>query len=118
MNETVFTLEATPVKFGPGAVDDAGWELARLGVTRALLVTDPGVAAAGHPERVRASIEADGIEVVVFDRARVEPTLASLEEAAALRARRRASTASSRSAAARRWTPRRSPTSSSPTPRR
>lgn len=83
MNETVFTLEATPVKFGPGAADDAGWELARLGVTRALLVTDPGVAAAGHPDRVRAAIEAAGIEVVVFDRARVEPTLASLDEAAA-----------------------------------
>ena len=48
--ETVFTLEATPVKFGPGAAADAGWELARLGVTRALLVTDPGVAAAGHAE--------------------------------------------------------------------
>ena len=44
-SETIFTLEATPVKFGPGAADDAGWELARLGVTRALLVTDPGVAA-------------------------------------------------------------------------
>jgi hydroxyacid-oxoacid transhydrogenase len=81
--ETVFTLEATPVKFGPGAAADAGWELARLGVRRALLVTDPGVAAAGHPDRVRAAIEAAGIEVVVFERARVEPTLASLEEAAA-----------------------------------
>jgi hydroxyacid-oxoacid transhydrogenase len=81
--ETVFTLEATPVKFGPGAADDAGWELARLGVSRALLVTDPGVAAAGHPDRVRAAVAAAGIEVVVFDRARVEPTLASLEEAAA-----------------------------------
>jgi len=81
--ETVFTLEATPVKFGPGAAADAGWELARLGVTRALLVTDPGVAAAGHPDRVRAAIAAAGIDVVVFDRARVEPTLASLEEAAA-----------------------------------
>ena len=47
--ETIFTLEATPIKFGPGAVDDAGWELSRLGVTRALLVTDPGVP---HVERV------------------------------------------------------------------
>jgi alcohol dehydrogenase class IV len=83
VNETVFTLEATPVKYGPGAVDDAGWELARLGVRRAFLVTDPGVAAAGHAERVRASAEAAGIEVVVFDRARVEPTLESLEEACA-----------------------------------
>ena len=82
--ETIFTLEATPVKFGPGAAADAGWELARLGVRRALLVTDPGVAAAGHAERVRAAIAAEGIDVVVFDGARVEPTLASLEEAGAV----------------------------------
>jgi hydroxyacid-oxoacid transhydrogenase len=80
--ESVFTLEATPIKFGPGAAADAGWELERLGVKRALLVTDAGVAAIGHPERVRASIEAEGIEVVVYDRARVEPTLDSLQEAA------------------------------------
>jgi alcohol dehydrogenase class IV len=80
--ETVFTLEATPIKFGPGAAADAGWELARLEVRRALLVTDPGVAAAGHPDRVRESIEAAGIAVVVYDRARVEPTLDSLQEAA------------------------------------
>jgi hydroxyacid-oxoacid transhydrogenase len=80
--ETVFTLEATPIKFGPGAAADAGWELSRLGVHRALLVTDPGVAATGHPDRVRAAIEAEGIEVVVYDRARVEPTLDSLQEAA------------------------------------
>ena len=70
-NETIFTLEATPIKFGPGAAADAGWELKRLGVRRALLVTDPGVAAKGHPDRVRAAIEAEGIEVVVYDQARV-----------------------------------------------
>jgi hydroxyacid-oxoacid transhydrogenase len=81
-NETIFTLEATPIKFGPGAAADAGWELKRLGVERVLLVTDPGVAATGHPDRVRESIEAEGIEVVVYDRARVEPTLDSLQEAA------------------------------------
>lgn len=82
-HETVFTLEATPVKFGPGSAADAGWELRRLGVRRALLVTDPGVIATGSPERVRASIEAEGIDVVVYDRARVEPTLESFEDAAA-----------------------------------
>jgi alcohol dehydrogenase class IV len=81
-HETIFTLEATPIKYGPGAAADAGWELKRLGVKRALLVTDPGVAAIGHPERIRASIEAEGIEVVVYDRARVEPTLDSFQEAA------------------------------------
>ena len=80
-HETVFTLEATPFKFGPGAAAEAGWELKRLGVGRAFLVTDPGVAAAGHPDRVRESIEAEGIEVVVYDRSRVEPTLDSLQDA-------------------------------------
>jgi hydroxyacid-oxoacid transhydrogenase len=81
-HETVFTLEATPIKFGPGAVEDAGWELKRLGVTRALLVTDPGVAALHHPERVQRAIEREGIEVVLYDRARVEPTLDSFQDAA------------------------------------
>lgn len=80
--ETVFTLEATPVKFGPGAADDAGWELARLGVRRALLVTDPGVAALGIPDRIERLVRQAGIEVVRYDRSRVEPTLDSLQDAA------------------------------------
>lgn len=79
--ETVFTLEATSVKFGRGAVADAGWELRRLGVTRALVVTDPGVAAAGIVERVTPSLERAGIAYDVFDRVRIEPTLESMEEA-------------------------------------
>ncbi len=82
-HETIFTLEATPVKYGPGACDDAGWELARLGVTRALLVTDPGVQAAGHADRVAASARTAGIDVVVYAESRVEPDLESMQHAAA-----------------------------------
>ena len=78
--ETVFTLEATPIKFGPGAAEDAGWELKRLGVSRALLVTDPGVRE--HAERVKATVEREGIEVVLFDGVHVEPTLDSFQAAA------------------------------------
>lgn len=81
-HETIFTMEATPVKFGTGSSADAGWELRRLGVTRAMLVTDPGVAALGHPERINGQIQAEGIEVVVYDRARVEPTIESFQDAA------------------------------------
>jgi hydroxyacid-oxoacid transhydrogenase len=80
-HETIFTMEATPVKFGTGASAEAGWELKRLGVRRAMLVTDPGVAALGHPERIKALIEAEGIEVVLYDRARVEPTIESFQAA-------------------------------------
>jgi hydroxyacid-oxoacid transhydrogenase len=81
-HETIFTMEATPVKYGAGARADAGWELKRLGVTRALLVTDPGVAALGHPEQIKAVIEAEQIEVIVYDQARVEPTIDSFQAAA------------------------------------
>ena len=80
-HETIFTMEATPVKFGRGASAEAGWELGRLGVRRVMLVTDPGVAALGHPERIKGLIEAEGIEVVLYDRARVEPTIESLQDA-------------------------------------
>jgi hydroxyacid-oxoacid transhydrogenase len=81
--EQVFTLEATPLKFGRGAAGDAGWELERLGVKRAMLVSDPGVVAAGITARVREAIGAAGIETEVFDSARVEPTAESFAEAAA-----------------------------------
>ena len=33
-HETIFTMEATPIKFGPGASADTGWELKRLGAKR------------------------------------------------------------------------------------
>ena len=80
--EQVFTLEATPLKFGPGAVEDAGWELRRLGARRVMVVSDPGVRRAGITDRVGELIAAEGIDVEVFDRARVEPTAESLQEAA------------------------------------
>jgi hydroxyacid-oxoacid transhydrogenase len=81
--EQVFTLEATPLKYGRGAAGDAGWELERLGVKRAMLASDPGVVAAGITDRVRETIEAAGIETEVWDSARVEPTAESFAEAAA-----------------------------------
>jgi alcohol dehydrogenase class IV len=74
-------MEATPVKFGRGASADAGWELKRLGVRRVMLVTDPGVAAAGYPESIQKAIEAEGIDVVLYDRSRVEPTIDSFQDA-------------------------------------
>jgi hydroxyacid-oxoacid transhydrogenase len=79
--ERIFTIEATPIKFGPGASRDVGWELDRLGVRRAMLVSDPGVTRAGITGRIAELIEAAGIECVAFDRVAVEPTLESFQEA-------------------------------------
>jgi hydroxyacid-oxoacid transhydrogenase len=79
--ETVFTYGAPQLKFGPGAADEIGFDLSTYDVRRVLVVTDPGVAATGHPQAVVERIEAVGIEAVLFDRAHVEPTDASLVEA-------------------------------------
>ena len=81
-NETVFTMEATPLKYGPGASEEVGWEVRRLGVERVMLVSDPGVVRAGITPRIQELIEAEGIEVEVWDKSRVEPTADSLQAAA------------------------------------
>lgn len=80
--ETIFTLEATPLKYGPGASEEAGWELKRMGVKRVMLVSDPGVVRANITGRIQEQIEAEGIEVEVWDRSRVEPTADSFQAAA------------------------------------
>ena len=79
--ETVFTYAAPGLKFGPGASDEIGHDVAQTGARRVLVVTDPGVAATGHPARVAERIAERGLEVTTYDRARVEPTDASLSEA-------------------------------------
>jgi alcohol dehydrogenase class IV len=81
-HETIFTLEATPLKYGPGASEEAGWELKRMGVGRVMLVSDPGVVKANITGRIVELIEAEGIEVEVWDRSRVEPTADSFQAAA------------------------------------
>lgn len=80
--ERAFKLEATPITFGPGSAEEAGWEMKRLGATRVMIASDPGVVRAGIADRIREIIESEGIECEVFDRVKVEPSLASFQEAA------------------------------------
>ncbi|MGH3715524.1 MAG: hydroxyacid-oxoacid transhydrogenase [Micromonosporaceae bacterium] len=83
MSETVFTWGAPPLKFGAGALDELGYDVAALGLGRVLIVTDPGVAATGIPARAAEMLKAAGVDVTIYDQAHVEPTDASLREAAA-----------------------------------
>jgi hydroxyacid-oxoacid transhydrogenase len=78
-NETVFTMETTPIKFGPGATDEVAYDLKRLGVRRPLLVTDPGLMRVGLPDRVCRLLREAGLDVEVYDDVHVEPTDASWE---------------------------------------
>jgi alcohol dehydrogenase class IV len=79
--ESVFTYGAPQLKFGTGASDEIGYDLSLTGAKRVLVVTDPGIAATGTPQRVADQMGGFGIEAHVYDRVHVEPTDASLEEA-------------------------------------
>ena len=81
-SETIFTMETTPLKYGPGASEEVGWELKGMGLGRLMLVSDPGVVEVGITGRIQELIEAEGIEVEVWDKAHVEPTAESFQEAA------------------------------------
>lgn len=70
----------TRVVFGVNSVDRLG-ELAReLPASRVLLVTDPGIFAAGHAEHAKRSLEAAGIEVAVYSGVRENPTTRDVDE--------------------------------------
>jgi alcohol dehydrogenase len=74
----------TRVVFGAGALARLG-ELAReLGGRRALLVTDPGVAQAGHPRRAADSLRDAGMDVAVFMDVEANPTERDVDAALAV----------------------------------
>lgn len=71
--------EQTQVLFGPGAAKRLG-ELARdLNGQRVLLVTDQGLAQAGHERHAVESLETAGLQVTVFDEVRHDPTSDDVE---------------------------------------
>lgn len=69
----------TRIVFGAGAVEKLGSLAAELGGRRALIVTDPGIAAAGHVEHARASLASAGLDVFVFDGVEENPTTCHIE---------------------------------------
>src|SRR5215813_11975193 len=64
----------TRLVVGPGTLERLG-ELAReLGGTRVLLVTDPHLEEAGHPQRAVAALQDADLPVAVFDGVEENPT--------------------------------------------
>lgn len=60
--------------FGPGKVGLLGKLADQLGASRALMVSDPGVVAAGHIERARQALKQSHIQTEIFDGVRENPT--------------------------------------------
>ena len=70
----------TRILYGEGVSQSAG-ELAReLRAAHVLLVTDPGIARAGHAEVVLRNLERAGLKATLFDRVRENPTTRDVDD--------------------------------------
>ena len=68
----------TRIVFGPNKVDALGELAAQLGVSRVLIVSDPGIIAAGHVARGQAALERSGLVCELFADLSENPTTAML----------------------------------------
>src|SRR5256712_3331483 len=74
----------TRVFYGRGVSKEVGKRLGELGVSRALLVSDRGVAGAGIVDRIAGHMRDAGLGVAVYAETQPNPTAANVAEAAAL----------------------------------
>lgn len=74
----------TRLVFGVNAVERTGEIVRELGAKKVLLVTDPGIAAAGHEQHALKSLAADGVTAVVFDKVRENPTTRCVDDCLAV----------------------------------
>ncbi|MCB9152051.1 MAG: iron-containing alcohol dehydrogenase [Caldilineaceae bacterium] len=79
--ETAFTMDTSSIKFGPGVTREVGYDMASLGAKRVMVVTDPNLSTS-EPVRITLdALRAEGIDAVLYDQSRVEPTDESFKDA-------------------------------------
>jgi alcohol dehydrogenase len=74
----------TRIVYGPDRVDSLGELAGELGVRRALVISDPGIIAAGHTQRGLDALRKAGIETHLFDGVHENPTTDNVEAGAVL----------------------------------
>jgi hydroxyacid-oxoacid transhydrogenase len=81
--EYAFEMAVSSVRFGAGVTREVGFDLADLGATHVLVITDPVVRALAPLQIALESLHAAGVAATVYDRVRVEPTDESFLDAIA-----------------------------------
>lgn len=81
--ETILTMSSANIKYGPGATREAGIDMKALGANRVMVVTDSRMAGSASVALLLEVLKREGIDAVLFDEVRVEPTDGSLLHAAA-----------------------------------
>jgi hydroxyacid-oxoacid transhydrogenase len=79
--ETAFSMDTSSIKYGPGVTREVGHDMRQMGSHRVMVVTDPDLPGSEPVAVTLKALRGAGIDAVLFDEARVEPTDASLKEA-------------------------------------
>jgi hydroxyacid-oxoacid transhydrogenase len=78
--ETAFTMDTSSIKFGAGVTREVGQDMLRLGSSRVMVVTDPRLSSSPAVETAMNALREAGIDAVLYDQTRVEPTDQSFKE--------------------------------------
>jgi hydroxyacid-oxoacid transhydrogenase len=79
--ETTFLMDTSSVKFGPGSTNEVGYDMKNLGARRVMVLVDPNLADSETCAKVMKSLQGAGIDAVLYNHVRVEPTDLSFKEA-------------------------------------
>ena len=79
--DNTIAVDSASVKFGPGALREIGYDAKGMGMTRVGLFTDKNVARLEAVDTIVESLQGEGIDVVVYDEVRCEPTDGSFRAA-------------------------------------
>jgi len=79
--DKIFTMDTSSIKFGPGATREVGYEMQKAGGTRVMVLTDPNLADSAPVAVALEALSKAGLDAVLFDDVRVEPTDISLKKA-------------------------------------
>ena len=80
-NESIFSVDFNPIKYGPGALDELALDVQQLGVSRVALFTDPVVKTLEPTQRALEKLGKAEIDFEVYDEVSVEPTDVSFKAA-------------------------------------
>lgn len=79
--ETAFTMDTSSIKFGPGVTREVGFDMQNLGAKRVMVLTDANLSNSAPVQITLDALRAKGIDAVLYDQVRVEPTDISFKHA-------------------------------------
>lgn len=76
-------MACSTIRYGIGVTRELGMDMQTLGAKKICLMTDPNLVKLSPVKKALDSLTRHGINVDVYDKVRVEPTEASIQEAVA-----------------------------------